>query len=388
MTDASPSPAFYRFAEELLNSLRLAHPRVAYLARLNSELFRCIKLPVDPKQEVLFRYSIDSWALSEEDVRAVAGEERRCSASAGEARDDSGRCVSGGGMTLMMLMRGTAEAPLGDELFGLAISCVIDAGIRPTALTLQYDTLGDFEWVGSPAVYQNPRCAADKRRILEYLHESTLPDWNQLDLSRTTKVLFQPWSLTPRDRRLDPGELWDDEVNVAAKTGAVLAALQVKCGPSVRDLQIEDGCPHVLPDSSSSSSFANASHSSKNHPPALPELQHLSLGYCTLCAKPFANLLSHSPKLTRLEMRSTRLEGQHSGWKCIFTAIRDHANTNGMALSFDQVITSDYCETSLELQTSEYREREPVLDSDRVEDAGYCLEGYLCGCNEWNEALN
>lgn len=402
MIDPTP-PAFYRLSEELLTAivdqvidgsyskqaprlktLRSVHPNFASLARLNQALFHNATLIATPEhpelvertelkrlapyvKRVLFKPSMYSWALSENDFQSIAkkcqpgsADDDRSSIAAGfeeyrEEADSAHRSMVTGRTRAIWTAalrdlpnataftigrwrhqdvdlesfaneevrfvlratlgnnewsakkgRGLASAPLGDELFNLVVGCIVGAAVKPTELDLHYDTLGDVRWL-EPSIMAR-ECANGKEQILEGL-SSTAPAWTKSDLSCITRLTFRTWSPTQSVGETGPDGLWAREGVITCTASARLHALLTKCAPSIQFLEVDNDPSITFPYEDDLS---------------LPDLRHLSLANTHLSAGDFASLLLMSPKLEVPRMRTTWVDGLYVLWKRIFTAIRDH----------------------------------------------------------------
>ena len=222
-------------------------------------------------------------------------------------------------------------------MFAVAVSCLAQAHIQPTALDLRFRSTGAFGW-------------------------NSLPGWAQLDLSKVEKLSFQPVA-----QCLDEWGSWshEREEEVGARACSALNDVLRKCSGSLKDLFIKRESPLTWPTADLV---------------PLPELKRIELDGIHVNNGNFARLLQLMPKLTYYALICT--SGTQE-WKAMLDAVRNHGNR--MDVHWDQIASNDCAEISLYDNTanvSEDRENEdPWMDIDRS------LQNYLAGKGGWNKCL-
>ncbi|KAF2431818.1 hypothetical protein EJ08DRAFT_648517, partial [Tothia fuscella] len=241
-------------------------------------------------------------------------------------------------------------APVGKLVFENGVAALAGAGNTIRQLDIHHASLGSL----------------DVKSIL---------NWEKLDLTQMHTLIFRPYIFDPqRDRTTGqlriPAVLIDEaneDLNALLKKGSQNLRTFTHHG------QIEDR-PMAWPDCGA-----------EGFP--LPKLQQLKLDECEILPLEFINWFMHMPALQHLELISNKVAGEYMNWDIIYDAIRRHPQ--GIRLDFDQIITSDATEISINYHTlNDVEERLQREESeDPWDDIDRSLPLYLSKRIEWNDCL-
>ncbi|KAM0559701.1 hypothetical protein ACHAPJ_004225 [Fusarium lateritium] len=242
----------------------------------------------------------------------------------------------------------------GDRLFTTVMSCVAATGIAVRQISINQIMAGNLE------------CA-------------NIIGWKDLDLTALDKLEFKPDIPSDEHRQVSERVFnalpCQKEDEIEKQVSRIFEAFIQKCHTSLRHLEISGQGPMVWP-----------CHSALD----MPALEYLRHAFGSINPLLFRDWMARMPRLRHLELQLGLCKGfKYTDWTAVYDAIRDHPNVvgpdpKGLYVRFDQIITSDWSETSwhgvlcrdVNIAT-ERRARHP--EYDEIEDLPVALEKHLYG---------